>query len=336
MRASSGSDPHRVKALTLVLAVLTYSAAAMALSPAVFVDMFGSYLEQAVVIPLFIGVWLPLIGVVRRPRSPLTYVVDTVREGGARFVLILALFCTGIAAFTTFKLKIPELVPFYADPFLADLDEWLHRGVPGELAHALVPAWAQYPLGYLYGPIWFMLWFGMTGFVALQHHAELRLRYFCTMAASVCLLGTVAATAFSSVGPVFYEAFFEPDRFAALMQALERSAVGDYMKLASGYLLDNYLSAGSNMGTGISAMPSMHLAVATLNAFLLARISRPVGVVAWIYVALIQLGSVYLGWHYAIDGYFSIATVAMLWWAMGAVVSKRTATDPATLVPVRA
>jgi membrane-associated phospholipid phosphatase len=33
------------------------------------------------------------------------------------------------------------------------------------------------------------------------------------------------------------------------------------------------------------------------------------GSVAFVYVALIALSSVYLGWHYAIDGYISIVLV---------------------------
>ncbi|TIN21837.1 MAG: hypothetical protein E5Y31_19780 [Mesorhizobium sp.] len=35
------------------------------------------------------------------------------------------------------------------------------------------------------------------------------------------------------------------------------------------------------------------------------------------YVALILFGSVYSGWHYAIDGYVSIALVILIWWITG-------------------
>src|SRR5690606_9683564 len=90
----------------------------------------------------------------------------------------------------------------------------------------------------------------------------------------------------------------------------------------SGYLLANFEAGTGAAGTGISAMPSMHLAIVTLNACMLTSLNRQVGIVAWIYVALIQLGSVYLGWHYAIDGYFSIAVVCVIWWSVRQLQSR--------------
>jgi membrane-associated phospholipid phosphatase len=105
------------------------------------------------------------------------------------------------------------------------------------------------------------------------------------------------------------------------------------MAEASGYLYASYQTGDSAMGTGISAMPSMHLAIVTLNACMLTSLNRHVGVLAWIYVALIQLGSVYLGWHYALDGYFSIAAVGLIWWGVGRVTTRlgvATRPQPAT------
>lgn len=42
-----------------------------------------------------------------------------------------------------------------------------------------------------------------------------------------------------------------------------------------------------------------------MQALFLREISRPAGLVGFAYVALVVLSSVYLGWHYAIDGYVS-------------------------------
>src|SRR5690606_4200634 len=124
----------------------------------------------------------------------------------------------------------------------------------------------------------------------------------------------VAAIALSSVGPVLYERIYGIDRYSALMAMIDGSAVGDYMRQASGYLFGNYQSGGHRPGTGISAMPSMHLAVVTLNAHMLTRLNRWLGALGWTYAAAILLGSVYLGWHYAVDGYLSIAVVTLIWW----------------------
>jgi hypothetical protein len=37
------------------------------------------------------------------------------------------------------------------------------------------------------------------------------------------------------------------------------------------------------------------------------------------------LGSAFLGWHYAIDGYVSIAVVSMIWWTVGRILNRRAA-----------
>jgi hypothetical protein len=194
-----------------------------------------------------------------------------------------------------------------------------------------VPSWLQYPLAYLYGPIWFMLWFGLTAFVALSDSKALRQRYFWTMALSICLLGTVLAIALSSVGPVFYEAVYQDGRFAALMGSVGEGPAGSYMSEMFDYLYGNYLAGGHALGTGISAMPSVHLAIVTLNALMLSGLNRYIGAVAWVYVVLILFGSVFLGWHYAIDGYLSIAVVSLIWWTMGRILSRP---DAGTRPPV--
>jgi hypothetical protein len=177
-------------------------------------------------------------------------------------------------------------------------------------------------LGMLYGPIWFVLWFGLIAFVALNESKALRQRYFWSMAMTIGLLGTFSAIVFSSVGPVLYNDVYHSDRFSTLMASINQTSVGEYMRFASGYLYETYLHGGGKAGAGISAMPSMHLAVVTLNALMLTRLSRLLGAVAWVYLALILLGSVYLGWHYAIDGYFSIAVVALIWFGVGYVQSR--------------
>ena len=41
-----------------------------------------------------------------------------------------------------------------------------------------------------------------------------------------------------------------------------------------------------------------------------------------LYGLIILLGSVHLGWHYAVDGYVSILAVPMLWWLSGVLVRR--------------
>lgn len=313
----------------LMIAVAIYVAGAALTSPSTFLGVLGLYAGQATVLPLLLLIGVPLGAVLTRPQAPLRQIQDIITGSGARLAVVVLFFCVGLSAFTTYKLAIPHLVPFYLDPLLADMDVFLHGANPGELLHGVVPSWAEYPLGYLYGSIWFSLWFGLVAFVALQKDSALRQRYFWSMALAICLIGTVLATAFSSVGPVFYEQFYGDDRFAALMTALEQSAVGQYMRDTTGYLFANYRQQGHAIGTGISAMPSMHLAVVTLNAHMIWSLDRRVGALAWAYAAAILAGSVYLGWHYAVDGYLSIVLVSLIWWGVGWLAARQREPTPA-------
>src|SRR3546814_5985014 len=54
-------------------------------------------------------------------------------------------------------------------------------------------------------------------------------------------------------------------------------------------------------------MPSVHNGLAALFAIAAFRLWRPLGWVVAAYAALIWVGSIHLGWHYAIDGMVSIA-----------------------------
>jgi hypothetical protein len=69
-------------------------------------------------------------------------------------------------------------------------------------------------------------------------------------------------------------------------------------------------------------------ATAVLFALVGWRTSRTLGIVLTAYAAAILIGSVHLGWHYAIDGYFGAALVITLWWAAGRFVDWYEGTEP--------
>jgi membrane-associated phospholipid phosphatase len=73
---------------------------------------------------------------------------------------------------------------------------------------------------------------------------------------------------------------------------------------------------------GISAMPSMHVTIATLNALLCWRIDRRLGVAASAFAVLIFLGSIMLLWHYAVDGIAGVFIACLCWSAAGALVQR--------------
>ena len=61
----------------------------------------------------------------------------------------------------------------------------------------------------------------------------------------------------------------------------------------------------------------MHVSIAVLLALGVMRLNRVAGYAFWFYAAIIQIGSVHLGWHYAIDGYFSVIVTLFIWKLVG-------------------
>jgi len=67
------------------------------------------------------------------------------------------------------------------------------------------------------------------------------------------------------------------------------------------------------VSSGISAFPSVHVGVASLTCFYLCERSRYLAPLGALFLALILLGSVLSGLHYAVDGYASFIVVALAW-----------------------
>jgi membrane-associated phospholipid phosphatase len=81
-----------------------------------------------------------------------------------------------------------------------------------------------------------------------------------------------------------------------------------------------HVSGQPGLGTGISAFPSMHLALFTMNAMFLREFKPSWVPWAWAYTAILLVSSVYLGWHYAVDGIASIALAAGIYFAVRKVM----------------
>jgi len=220
------------------------------------------------------------------------------------------------AAFGLVKINIPYFVPFYADEMLARFDEALHFGhTPWELTHKFSDYIPYRAIEILYFDIWlFPAWF-LPVFMALTDSDKERTnRYLVLFALCWIGLGNVVATMFSSIGPVYYDRLLGTEQFTGLAVALEHAGFkGSFFGNIQDHLWAQYAEIGQNFGSGISAFPSIHVGVATVVAFYLAERSRflmPVGV---IFLAATCFASVYNGWHYAVDGYFSVAAITLAW-----------------------
>ncbi|MEQ9261030.1 MAG: phosphatase PAP2 family protein [Roseovarius sp.] len=261
-----------------------------------------------------------------RPERPLAWFAADLRgivtDRDRMFTGIFAFvaMCLFASSFSVAKDLIPVIHPFSWDPAFAALDRMLHGGVdPWRLLFPLTGT----PLvttiinaGY---HLWLMLAYFLI-FVAcfnLTRHEKHR-RYLVTDLLTWVIGGNILATIFSSVGPVYYEAFGYGADFVPLMDQLRAfNEISPVWALnVQDMLLAGYLGEGGDI-KGISAMPSMHVAstmTMTLYAF---SVSRVFGWAMTGFLALILVGSVQLGWHYAIDGYVSILLVLVMWWVSG-------------------
>jgi hypothetical protein len=240
------------------------------------------------------------------------------------FVAYFALV-TFMDAFLGFKAAIPAIQPFGWDRALMGLDRALHFGHhPWQL---LQPILGHAPLTKAVDSLYYA-WFAVFALTlvwqAWSRERRLRAQFFVSYAAMWIILGTVAAAALSSAGPCYYgRVVGAPDPFAPLMGYL--SGVNERYPLIAlrvqSYLWDGYTSPTAGAFAGISAMPSLHVAMPVLFALLGWRTHRWLGIAYTTYGFIVLLGSVHLGWHYAVDGYASILAMPLIWKGSGAAVA---------------
>lgn len=327
--------------MALVLAYVGLAYGTLALGGHPFELALGVYVLSALLPPLAAGCCVLLGHLLQHliHERPVRWsgLAEAIRNderfGGERLapallpLLLIPLFSS---AFTSFKNSIPLIQPFAHDRIFMEIDRWLHLGRhPWEWLH---PALGFPPVtsavSYLYN-LWLPLMYLILCWQIFSlRDRRLRLQYLISFVLAWALLGSALALALSSAGPCFYgEVVAGADPYAPLMDYLR--AAGDGFKNwsleAQAYLWTNYQASGVAVGGGISAMPSLHVAVATLQALLAWRVSRRLGWLLTAYAAVILVGSVHLGWHYAIDGYLSIALSLAIWWLVGRLLGRREA-----------
>jgi hypothetical protein len=60
--------------------------------------------------------------------------------------------------------------------------------------------------------------------------------------------------------------------------------------------------------------------MAVLIACAGAKLDRRLGTALAAFAAVIVVGSVHLGWHYAVGSYYAVVSSLALWWAAGRIV----------------
>jgi hypothetical protein len=224
-------------------------------------------------------------------------------------------------AFSSLKMLMPRIIPFWLDDNLAAADRVLFLGhQPWELTHALFGAvGATYFIDKLY-TFWVVLLSIAIVTVALFARRPDRARFFISFTLTWILLGVVGALVGASAGPCYSQLIgaTSAPQFAGLMARLHSMATvtgGGIDALHwQAVLWQSYSHRIYAFGMGISAMPSLHNAIVTLYAFAAFRIGRLFGWFMTAYAILIFIGSIHLGWHYAVDGIFGAVGAAAIWW----------------------
>lgn len=224
-----------------------------------------------------------------------------------------------LAGYGVLKMLMPLSFPFAWDDSFAAMDRFIFLGrQPWTLTHAVFGSvGATVVIDRIYTLWVLLLSFAIVGF-ALFSPRRLRAQFFLSLTFGWILLGVVGGYLLSSAGPCYAAlvgASSAPE-FALLMERLRdysetRTTLGavEWQQV----LWRAHETRGYGFGMGISAMPSLHNAVAILYALALSPYGRKTSIAVWTFAATIFIGSVHLGWHYAVDGILAGAVMVLVW-----------------------
>lgn len=223
--------------------------------------------------------------------------VETVRKfrfftcGVTPLILIVltAFTLLGTSNITLISLKLLGHATVWRDPYLWEIEKgvlvWLTQ-LPIN-----VTAWDT-----LYHGCWPIEFFAAFVLVLLGRGARLVL-YYCVSMIVLFYMGRLLGV----VNPVMGPAFFKPELFGYLDNSITQQA----MQLVSSVMAqppEKAIEQGGVLLGGISAMPSLHVAMVAVTSYWLAAAKRWTLVVTVPWVLLVWSATVVLGWHYILDG----------------------------------
>jgi membrane-associated phospholipid phosphatase len=224
-------------------------------------------------------------------------------------LLVLVVIVPFQTTFSSIKRTIDNVQGFSWDPWLADLDRAIHGGRhPWEWLYWIVqdkPALFWLDSLYLW---WFPVMSLFLFWAAWTPWRRLRQRALVSTVLVWVVCGNLMAFALASAGPCYYRevAPDRPNPYARLLDTLDLHArSGEYVqaRVLQRQLWKVTIESPLEPFRGVSAMPSVHVAMAVLLA-LVGWARHPLaGVALSLFAVLIMVGSVVLAWHYAVDGY---------------------------------
>jgi hypothetical protein len=264
---------------------------------------------------LLISMFLWVVAMARfRAEAPVRTVVERLRAQAPLLLLPVVILPLFLVGYTAAKTATPLLVGFGWDPFWANADRLIFGDDAWRIAqHLLGLKWMPF-YAWFYTMGWGGAFMGVTTAVAINGRPARVGVFYTAMLLSWLVGGWAMAMAFSAAGPVFAP-LFHPElgsRFASIGQAIAANLpAGDSLRLTQKYLAGSVGTHSAVKGGGISAMPSMHLAAASIYVIAARRTFWLVPAV--LFWAMIFLCSAYFGYHYWVDGLAAAAVAAGCW-----------------------
>ncbi len=260
---------------------------------------------------LVASTWITLAMIylwVRSRRSPLASIeqnLPTIRA----LIVGGALLATQFSLVRWFKMLLPFWSHgFWADPLLADVDKAIFGFDPWIATKGI----GTFGLVSFFYWLWIPLMGSVIYWTFLSDPSERRSRVIVSFFL-VCAFCATTQFLLPSSGPLFYDLAGWGDRFIEVFNRPDNAVS------ARIWLWKFHVERAVKAGIGISAFPSMHVAVAAWFGVIAPRRFKAA---AWAFFLMIFFGSVYLGMHYFVDGLFG-AIIAVVSWRLANLRTRR-------------
>jgi hypothetical protein len=230
-----------------------------------------------------------------------------------------------LTSFTISKITIPHIWGFSWDAYFSSLDHFLFGDDAWRILHSFIDKNFIDYIESLYMPLWCTAMFYAPLLVFFSKSTDKRNNFLLSYCLAWVFCGIILASVFASAGPVFTH-MFDPTlakHFNPLLPSLRDNLSEDSVILQSQqYLAGNYLEI--RLGGGISAMPSLHIIIASLYVLFFYKTRYFWGAI--FFLLCIIMGSIYFGYHYAIEAPVCIILALFIWTIASFIM--RTLTNP--------
>lgn len=222
-------------------------------------------------------------------------------------IKIVILLKITLLIFCNLKQAIPLINPKLFDIELLAIDRVIHFGVNPNTF--LVKLLGEDFIAALFDRLyifWYIIKPLVLVYFAIIANKNSQIRFF-TSYFSMWIIGGLSALIIPSLGPIYTH----PEWFTSLNIPFARNLQNMLWRHYE-MVINTPDKYRVFIYEGIAAFPSLHVGIVAIFAFYLCEVNKKVGIALFVYLGIIQLGSVLLGWHYAVDGYFAIILAYIL------------------------